>query len=220
MPTVPYSYEARSVEAFVAQVVRYVSSGHYFYIRCRIPDGKDVHAVDEKILKLYEVRRPRWQRKRRNLKASAGIHYLRHDRLFVLMLTKGRHEAFYRDHGTSVLDIRRTALKAFGYSIRWGLSERQKRHRVFVRLDKATYRKVKGHMLGLCRCDGHRTKESMEAEFRRIPFQLYGPVREQLYAIAKAVNRARRRAGFSAIDYSCISNKLQVTKVFADENDT
>ena len=33
MPTVPYPCEARSIDAFLAQVVRYVSSGHYFYIR-------------------------------------------------------------------------------------------------------------------------------------------------------------------------------------------
>jgi hypothetical protein len=140
MPAVPYPCEARSVDAFLAQVVRYVSSGHYFYIRCRIPGGKNPRAVDEKIVGLYDVHRPRWQRKRRNLKTTAGIHYLRYGRLFVVMLTKGQHEAFYRDHASSVLDIRRTALKAFGYSIRRGYSEAEKRCRVSVRLDKENVR--------------------------------------------------------------------------------
>ena len=173
MPTVPYPCEARSIDAFLAQVVRYVSSGHYFYIRCRIPDGKDPRAVDEKIVGLYDVHRPRWQRKRRNLKTTAGIHYLRCGRLFVVMLTKGTHEAFYRDHASSVLDIRRTALKAFGYSIRRSYSENEKRWRVFVRLDKETYRKVKAHMLTVCTWPAFRARESMEQQFRALPYQAY-----------------------------------------------
>ena len=216
MPTVPYTCEARSIDAFLAQVVRYVSSGHCFYIRCRIPDGKDPIAVDEKIVSLYDVQRSRWQRKRRNLKTTAGIHYLRYGRLFVVMLTKGQHEAFYRDHGSSVLDIRRTALKAFGYSIRLGYSEVEKRWRVSVRLDKETYRRVKSHMLTICTWPAYRSKETMEQQFRGLPYQVYGPVREQLYIIAKTVNRIRGRTGLSPVDYQCISNKMRVTKVFAD----
>ena len=217
MPTVNnYPCEARSVDAFLAQVVRYVSSGHYFYIRCLIPKHKDPRSIDEKILRLYDIRRTRWQRKRRNLKATAGIHYLRYDRVFVIMLTKGRHEPFYRDHGSCVLDIRRTALKAFGYSIRWGFSEVERRFRVSVRLDKETYRRMKAHMLTICTWPGYRSQEAMEREFRELPYQLYGPVREQLYTVARAVNRARRRTGFSAVDYGCISNRMRVTKVYAD----
>ncbi len=214
MPTVNYLCEARSIDAFLAQLVRYVSSGHYFYIRCRIPHGKDPIAVDQKILTLYDIRRSRWQRKRRNLKTTAGIHYLRYDRLFVIMLTKGRHDAFYADHGSAVLDIRRTALKAFGYSIRWGFSEAEKRYRVSVRLDKDTYRTVKAHMLTVCTWPAFRSKEAMQQQFLGLSYQLYGPVREQLYTIARAVNRNRRRTGFSAVDYGCIANTMRVTKVF------
>jgi hypothetical protein len=215
MPTVPYPCEARSIDAFLAQVVRYVSSGHYFYIRCLIPYEKDARAVDEKILRRYDVQRSRWQRKRRNLKTTAGIHYLRCGRLFVVMLTKGHHEAFYRDHASSVLDIRRTALKAFGYSIRWAYSELEGRRRVSVRLDKETYRKLKAHMLTVCTWPAYRSKETMEQQFRTLPYQAYGPVREQLYTIAKAVNRTRTRAGLTPVDYGCILNKMRVTKVFA-----
>ena len=214
MPTVHYPCEARSIDAFLAQVVRYVSSGHYFYIRCLIPEGKDPKAVDGKILDLYDIRRTRWQRKRRNLKANAGIHYLRCDRLFVIMLTKGRHEAFYRDHGPSVLDIRRTALKAFGYSIRWGFSQPERRYRVSVRFDKETYRTLQAHMLTVCTWPRYRSKEAMESEFRQLPYQRYAPVREQLFRIVRAVNRARRRAGLCEVNYQCIPEKMRVTKVF------
>jgi hypothetical protein len=217
MPTVPpYPCEARNIDAFLAQVVRYVSSGHYFYVRCLIPDGKDPHAVDRKILNLYGVVRKRWQRKRRYLKADAGIHYLRYQRLFVVMLTKGQHEAFYRDHGQCVLDIRRTALKAFGYSIRWGFSQIEQRYRVSVRLDKAEYRSLRSHMLTICTWARYGTASAMQRELERLPYQLYAPVREQLVSIARAVNRQRRRAGLAPIDDRCIPEKMRVTKVYRD----
>jgi hypothetical protein len=219
MPTVQYPCVARSIDAFLAQVVRYVSSGHFFYVRCLIPDRKDPAAVDAKILDLYQVRRARWQRKRRNLKNTAGIHYLRCGRLFVIMLTKGQHAAFYRDHGPRVLDIRRTAFKVFGYSIRWGFSEAERRFRASVRLDRETYRELKEHMLAICVWPRCRSPEAMEREFHRLPYQLYGPVREQLYRIARAVNRRRRRAGLPLIDYQCISSKMRVTKVFVEPDD-
>ena len=109
-----YACEARSVDAFLAQLVRYVSSGHWFYVTCRIPDHKDPGQVDEKMVGLYDIARPRWRRKRRNLRQDAGIHYLRHEQFFIVILTKGNHEQFYRDHGGRVLDIRRMALKFRG----------------------------------------------------------------------------------------------------------
>ena len=77
----------------------------------------------------------RWQRKRRHLKETASIHLLQYRELIVIILTKGKHEAFYKDHHSQVQDIRRTALKVFGYSVRYSFSEIEKRQKVFIRLD-------------------------------------------------------------------------------------
>ena len=89
--------------------------------------------MDGKLLALYDADRPKWKRQRRRLLGQAGIHYLRYGRFWVIVLTKGEHSAFYRDHGPHVLDIRRTALKFAGYSVRYSYSELEKRYRVFVR---------------------------------------------------------------------------------------
>ena len=98
-----YRYEATSVDGFVAQVVRYVASGYYFYVRCLIPEHKAPQVVDAKLLARYQVCQPRWRRERRRLKQNAGVHYLRHNRLFVVMLTKGRHEPFSAMQTMSVM---------------------------------------------------------------------------------------------------------------------
>ena len=89
--------KARSVDAFLSQLIRYVSSGHYFYITGRIPKRQDPAAVDAKLIALYDIAKPRWARARRRLRGTAGIHYLRHDRFFALLATHGQHQFFNAD---------------------------------------------------------------------------------------------------------------------------
>ena len=211
-----YRHLARNRAAFIAQIVRYVSRGYYFYVCCQVPEKKNPAAIDEKLLAKYEVRKHRWRRERRNLKGAAAVHYLRFDRTFVLMLTKGRHDAFYSDHRKSVSDIRRQALKVFGYSIRYGFSQFEKRKRTFVRLDRSTYDKLKNHLLAVACWDSMRSVERIEREFKRVPYQPYGPVIEQLQVIRRVVNRARRRRGYPSLNSGCIPRRLYLSKVYEE----
>ena len=53
-----YRYEAKDIDGFLSQLVRYIANGgHYFYIRVRVPDGSDPHAIAEKLLD--QVRHPK-----------------------------------------------------------------------------------------------------------------------------------------------------------------
>jgi len=215
-----YRYETKNIDGFLSQLVRYVANGgHYFYIRVKVPEGKDPLAVATKLLDRYNVRKSRWQRKRRHLKETASIHLLQFHEVIVIILTKGKHKAFYDDHASQVMDIRRTALKVFGYSVRYTFSELEKRYKVFIRLDAETYRKVKAHMLTICVWDAYRDKKALEREFRRLPYQPYEPVFAQLVSIAKAVNRRRRRRDFEPIDLECISYKRRLGTVFAEHKE-
>ena len=212
-----YKYQARNIDAFVSQVVRLAASGYQFAIRVRIPDKKDPQTVVEKVLDLYSIKQPRWRRERRRLKRSAGVHLIWYDRLFVIMLTKGRHDELYTDHGTNMLNLKRSSLHAFGYSIKVD----GRTGRVNVRLDNATYRRLKAHMLAVCTWASYRDKERMEREFVRLRFQVYEPVHDQLIAIGRAVNRARKRRGrgFPLIDLACIPRWVRPTKVFVERGD-
>jgi len=212
-----YRYLAKSRAAFVSQVVNYIAKGYYFYVVCKIPEKKDPELVDAKMLDLYGVQTRRWQRVRRNLKDAAAVHYLRFDRTFVLMVTKGRHDAFYRDHGQAKRDVRRQALYVFGYCIRRSLCEVERRYRIAVRLDRPTYDKLKSHLVAVSTWESYRSRERMEREFAGVPYQAYGPVIGQLQVIRRAVNRARRRRGFELLDSECIPKKRYLTKVFSGE---
>ena len=207
-----YRCVAQNVPGFIAQIVRYVASGHRFVVRVKIPESKDPQQIDEKLLVRYGVSRKRWQRKRRHLKDNAGIHYLRCRRLAVLMVTKGRHDTFHADHAGNVLDLTRQSLKLYGYAI----SFNRNTNKVSVRLDDETRRKVRAHFETIAVWDSYRDSAKLEREFLQLPYQPYGPVYKQLIAIAKSVNRLRRRRGFEPVDLACIRTKKRLTKVFAE----
>ena len=56
-----YRYEAASADGFVDQLIRYIGTGHYFYVTGRIPDKKAPESIDRKLLDRYEIEMPRWQ---------------------------------------------------------------------------------------------------------------------------------------------------------------
>jgi len=219
MKTEDYRYEVKSVDGFLSQVVRYVANGgHYFYIRVKVPEGKDPRAVAEKLLDRYDIRKKRWQRKKRHLKETASIHLLLYQEVIVIILTHGKHKAFYDDHRSQVRDIRQTTpLKVFGYTIRY--RDDEGRRKVYIRLDDETNRKVKAHMLTICVWDTYRDKEALEREFRRLPYQPYEPVFAQLISIGRQVNRARRRRGFDEIDLDSIVWKRRLGTVFVERDE-
>ena len=214
MATCPYQWEATSVSGFLAQLVSYVAAGHYFYITGVVPERKPVQRVDDKLLALYDIAKPKWRRARRHRAGIAGIHYLRHGRFFVLIATHGKHR-FFVDHATQVRDIRRTALKFRGYSIRHTFSAADRRWKVFVRLDRQTYRDLRTYLLQLGVHPDFRPRDKMEDEFRRLPVVPYQPVHRQLLAILRSVNRKRRQAGLSKLDPSCIPKNRRIGCPFA-----
>jgi hypothetical protein len=215
MPTMTYRCEAETLDGFLAQLVRYVASGHYFYVTGVVPERKDPVQVDLKLIGMYGIGRAKWERARRRLGDQAGIHYLRHRRFFVLLATHGRHP-FFEDHEKNICDIRRTALRVKGYSIRYTFSETEKRWKVFVRLDKETYRSVRAHLLDLATRPSYGDAAQVASEFASLPFQGYGPVRGQVLAIIKAANRRRRRAGYSQLATDLVPRMRPVRRVFAE----
>ncbi len=140
-----YRSVAKSVEGFVQQLaVAYITHGYWFYVTGTIPDGKDPAAVDAKLIDRYGIAISKWARCRRKKQGLANMQYLRHERFFVLLATKGRHQFFERERAV-IRDVRRVSIKFGGYGIgcrkgrdgRWHVSVRltpEARADVVVRL--------------------------------------------------------------------------------------
>lgn len=200
-----YRCEATSIEGFIQQVaVAYLARGYWFYVAGRIPDGKPAATVDAKLIAKYGAGAMRHERARRKRAGLANVRYIRHDRYFLLLATHGKH-AFFEEEAGQVRDARRVPIRVAGYS----LSARN--GRVSVRIAPDEYQRLKAWFLDLaCR----RQADALAAEFERVRFMPYRPVRVQLLTIWRAVNRARRAAGFDRVPIEAVPWKRRIVRPF------
>ncbi len=203
--SVVYRCEVTSVGGLVQLLgASYLARGYVFYVMGYIPEGKAPEAIDQKLLARYDIGVSKWARARRKAQGQASIGYLRHERLFLLLATHGEHR-FFLDEGKQIRDARRVPIKFAGYA----LSHRG--GHAHVRIEQGRYNELKAYLLNLAR---HRRPETIAAEFARLPFEPYAPVRRQLLCLLRAVNEVRKAAGFAAIDSTCLRLKRHIYRPF------
>src|ERR1039458_4975639 len=113
----PYQCAATSVAGLVQQLaVNYVARGYYFYVTGTIPEAKDPANTDRKIIEQYGIDISKWARARRKRIGLANVHYLRHDRFYVIIATHGEH-AFFAAEQNQIRDIRKQPLRFKNYAI-------------------------------------------------------------------------------------------------------
>lgn len=207
-----YRCVATSVEGFVQQLaVAYITHGYWFYVAGEIPKGKDPAAVDAKLIERYGIAITKWARCRRKKQGLANMQYLRHERFFVLLATRGRHEFFQRERA-SFRDVRRVPMKFSGYSIgcRKG---RDRRWHPSVGIDASVYEAVKAWAVEL---GTNRSVREISVLLRQLPFQPYAPVRRQLSAMRRAVNRGRASASLPLLATDIFKSRRQPVRVFGE----
>jgi len=203
-----YRCEATSVEGFVQQVaVQYLRHGYWFYVTGTVPRGKDPRAVDHKLIAKYGITASSKERARRKRSGLANLHYIRHDRFFLLMATHGRHR-FFDDELGQIRDARRQPIKFAGYAIS------HRNGHVCVRIERTEYLQLKAWFLDLaCR----RSVGILAVAFRAVRFEPYAPVRQQLRAVWRGVNRSRKLVGHEPLPRDCMHWKRRIVKPFSGE---
>lgn len=200
-----YRCEATSVEGFVQQVaVQYLRHGYWFYVAGSVPTGKDAHSVDRKLIAKYGITASSKERTRRKRAGLANMHYIRHDRFFLLMATHGQHR-FFEDETGQICDARREPIKFAGYAIS------HRNGRVCVRIERTEYLQLKGWFVDLaCR----RSVAALTAEFRAIRFVPYAPVRQQLLSIWRTVTRSLKSAGHELVPIDSVPWRRKIVRPF------
>lgn len=212
----PYRYEATSLGGFLQQLaVALLGRGYWFYVTGRIPETKDPRRTDEKLLERYGIRMSRWARVRRKRAGLSNLHYLRFGRFFVLVATQGEHR-FFVEEGKRVRDARRDSLRVLDYSVGVKRGADGRLH-PSVRIHPAVYRDLKARFLEVA---ARRDAETLAAMFRSLPYERYAPVRRQLAALLRHVNRARRTAGLPPVGNACLRKSRHSVRVFAEVNES
>lgn len=205
-----YQFEARSVEGFVQQVaVSYLLHGYFYFVRGRIPRGKDPKAVDEKLIARYGLDISKFIRARRKRLGIAGVQYLRYRRFFVLMATEGEHPFF--SHEKAIQDIRETPLSCFGYRIGSYQNPNGKWHSS-VRIGGVAFLKLRRWFRNNALREDPR---EVGRKMRKLPFAPFAPVRSQCISILRFVNRARKLAGLPLVPAGSVRRRRRAVHVFA-----
>jgi hypothetical protein len=200
-----YQAEATSIEGFAQQLaVSFVGKGYYFYVVGSIPEGKDPRTVDVKLITRYGIDISKWARVRRKRAGTANLQYLRFERFFVILARHGKH-CFFEDEASCIEDIRRTPIRFAGYSISF------RGGHPHVRIEQEEYNQMKAYFLDLA---VHRSLVTVERELAQIRFEPYAPVRGQLLCILRAVNRARKQAGFTPVTRQVFRFKRRIYRPF------
>ncbi|MCB0325378.1 MAG: hypothetical protein KDD69_17465 [Bdellovibrionales bacterium] len=215
-----YRWEATTLEGFVQQLaVGYVARRYFFYVTGRVPQRLAVGEHDSRLLTKFDVARSKWSRYRRSKRIGpdgrplANVQYLRFRSFWVLLATSGYHR-FFLEHlhsatdaaaGRQYRDVRETPIVFGGYSI-------GHHGKASVRISRRGYRELKHYFLSLATVS--RSTQFLELEFRRSPFEPYGGVTRQMFAILHAVNKARRIAGLPRVPTDCVRIKRRTVKPF------
>ena len=205
-----YRCEAVSVSAFVQQLaVSYVSNGYWFYVTGRIPAGKERHLVDQKLIAKYDIDISKWARARLRKRGGAAVHYIRYDRFFVLIATRGEHR-FFRDE-PAFQDIRRDPIRFAGYSIGYRVGIDGSWH-PSVRIHPKHYRRLKAYLAEIASWPSPSLLRKLSA----FPFEPYAPIRRQMLNLLRMINRRRHIAGLEPIPVQCLPLRRRPRKVFSE----
>jgi hypothetical protein len=214
-----YRSEVVSVAGFVQQIAcSYLRHGYWWYVTGRIPAGKDAEVIDRKLIEKYGIGVSESTRARRKQLGFANLQYIRHDRFFAILATKGQHR-FFDEEAAGIRDIRRIPLQYSGYSIsyrRGGRTrdgERDQRWHAHVEIARGRFLEIKAHFLHLA---VHRSPDNLTLAFYDFPFEPYAPVRRQLLVLLREVNAVRRRAGFQVLPIEVLPLRRRIVKPYAD----
>ena len=185
-----YRCEATTLEGFIQQLaVGYVSRGYVFYVCGWVPERKEPHAVDRRLIAKYGISISKWARARRKRAGYANVQYLRFERFFVLLATPGRHP-FFEQEAKLIRDCREVPIKFGGYAV--GSTGRHAR----VRIEREQYNLLKAYFSELAL---RRSAPTLERMIATLPFEPYAAVYRQLWGLVRAVNEIRKAAGYDPI---------------------
>jgi len=214
-----YRAEATTVEGFVQQIACcYLRHGYWFYVTGVVPEGKNPRAVDDKLIRKYGVAVSETTRRRRKLAGLANLQYLRHDRFFVLLATKGKHP-FFEAERNRLRDIRVRPLRYAGYAISYRRGGRTRfgapdpKWHSHVAIDRGPYLELRDKFVDLA---ARRRAEDLALAFYELPFERYAPVRRQLLLLLRRVNEVRKRAGFAPVTKDVLGLRRRVVRPFGD----
>ena len=216
----PYRAVTTSVEGFVQQIACcYLRHGYWFYVKGNVPKGKQPEAIDEKLIAKYGIGVSESTRARRKKAGRSNLQYIRHERTFVLLATKGEHR-FFDQESNLIRDIRRVPIRYAGYSISYKPGGRRKdgsndeKWHSHVEIDRQRYLDLRAWFAEQAL---RQSLPRLAVQLYEIPVAPYAPVRRQMLMILREVNRVRKRAGKRQLPVEVLPLRRRVVRPFSQD---
>jgi hypothetical protein len=216
----PYRAVTTSVEGFLQQVAcSYLRHGYWYYVFGQVPEDKDPSEVDEKLIRKYGINVSESTRARRKKAGLANLQYIRFERTFVILATKGKHR-FFTEEAKLIRDIRNVPIRFAGYSISYKKGGRTKdgqpdqKWHSHVAIERRQYLELKALFAE------NATRESSAAIARalyHLPVVPYAPVRRQLLMMLREINRVRKKQGRPAIPSEVLPLRRKIVRPFGTD---
>ena len=212
-----YRAVTTSVEGFVQQIACcYLRHGYWFYVKGHVPQNKCAESVDRKLIDKYRIDVSESTRARRKKAGRANLQYIRHERTFVLLATKGEHP-FFQEEANLVRDIRRVPIRYAGYSISYKPGGRKKdgsnddKWHAHVEIDRDQYLDLKAWFSERALRD---SADRLAVALYQLPIAPYAPVRRQLLLLLKEVNRVRKTSRQTQLPHDILPLRRKVVRPF------
>ena len=180
-------HETQTLGEFLRRIaIDYARFGYTRYAVRIIPEGKDLDAIDRKLIAIYGVTSCRTTRMRIKRQGKACVQYLRFQHSFVLLATPGEHAAFSK---ICSFEMKDSPLHFRGYSIGFSGST------VSVRVAKSVWSHVRREV----RIVALKNRAEVERAITSLPFYKFPGVVAQINQLIADLNRVRKRAGLVLI---------------------
>lgn len=168
--------------------------------------GKDPKDVDEKLIAKYGIAVSESPLARRKKAGHANLQYIRHERFFVILATKGDHR-FFTEEGAgfpSEMPVIRSATA--------GVEELGTAYS-HVEIDRRQLLDLKAW---LTEHAGRATTEELAKAIYTLPVESYAPVRRQLLVLLRDVNRTRKSLGKAVLPIEILPLRRRVVRPFCE----
>jgi hypothetical protein len=148
---------------------------------------------------------------------EAHLQYIRHERFFIILATKGEHR-FFAEEGSRIRDMRRVPVKYAGYSISYRRGGRTRDGQLdskwhsHVEMDRRQFLELRAWFAERALRESH---ENLALAFYQLPVAPYAPVRRQLLLMLRDVNFVRKGAGKTPLPTEILPLRRRVTTPFA-----
>jgi hypothetical protein len=133
-------------------------------------------------------------------------------RFYVIVATHGEHP-FFAAEAKQVQDFRKHPLYLMGYSIGCRRACGGGRYHASVRIQRELFAELKAQF---ARVAVRWSVERLCRDLRAIPYEPYAPVRDQLRAVLRAVNRRRKAAGLELVPRNALFWRRVPVRPFED----